>query len=91
MDWSFFLSNLPWIDCIDVGFTFLFYFIFVNVKFIFGKLRFVSQEIEAWMKENEGNESLLREFEEENTGEEATSQEFDSFLRKRAEAAQKRD
>ena len=43
------------------------------------------------MKENEGNESLLREFEEENTREEATSQEFDSFLRKRAEAAQKRD
>ena len=49
------------------------------------------QEIEAWMKENEGNETLLREFEEETTGEEATSQEFDTFLRKRAEAVQKRD
>ena len=43
------------------------------------------------MKENEGNETLLREFEEETTGEEATSQEFDTFLRKRAEAVQKRD
>ena len=43
------------------------------------------------MKENEGNETLLREFEEEVSGEEATSQEFDSFLRKSAEAAQKRD
>ena len=51
----------------------------------------LEQEIEAWMKENEGNETLLREFEEELSGEEATSQEFDSFLRKRAEAAQKRD
>ena len=43
------------------------------------------------MKENEGNETLLREFEEETTGEEAMSQEFDTFLRKRAEAVQKRD
>ena len=44
------------------------------------------QEIEEWMKENEGNEELMREFEQEG----ATSEEFDSFLRRRAEEAQKR-
>ena len=48
------------------------------------------QEIEEWMKENEGNEELMREFEQEAATEGATSQEFDSFLRRRAEAAQKR-
>ena len=48
------------------------------------------QEIEEWMKENEGNEELMREFEQEAATEAATSEEFDSFLRRRAEAAQKR-
>ena len=47
------------------------------------------QEIEAWMKENEGNEELMREFEQESFTEGATTEEFDSFLRKRAEAVQK--
>jgi len=45
------------------------------------------QEIEAWMRENEGNEDLMREFEQEAVGDGATSQEFDKFLRKRSEAA----
>jgi len=45
------------------------------------------QEIEAWMRENEGNEDLMREFEQEASGDGATSQEFDKFLRKRSEAA----
>lgn len=49
------------------------------------------QEIEAWMKENEGNEELMREFEQEALGDGATSQEFDKFLRKRSEAAQTRN
>jgi len=47
------------------------------------------QEIEAWMKENEGNEELMKEFEQESFTEGATTEEFDSFLRKRAEAVQK--
>ena len=43
------------------------------------------------MKENEGNEELMKEFEREAAATEgATSEEFDSFLRRRAEAAQKR-
>ena len=41
------------------------------------------------MKENEGNEELMREFEQESFTEGATTEEFDSFLRKRAEAVQK--
>jgi len=49
------------------------------------------QEIEAWMKENEGNEELMREFEQENLSDGATSEEFDSFLRRRAEAVQRRE
>ena len=43
------------------------------------------------MKENEGNEELMREFEQEALGDRATSQEFDKFLRKRSEAAQTRN
>ena len=43
------------------------------------------------MKENEGNEELMREFEQESLGDGATSHEFDSFLRRRAEEAQKRE
>ena len=43
------------------------------------------------MKENEGNEELMREFEQEALGDGATSQEFDKFLRKRSEAAQIRN
>ena len=39
------------------------------------------------MRENEGNEDLMREFEQEAFGDGATSQEFDKFLRKRSEAA----
>ena len=39
------------------------------------------------MRENEGNEDLMREFEQEALGDGATSQEFDKFLRKRSEAA----
>ena len=42
------------------------------------------------MKENEGNEELMKEFEQEAL-DGATSVEFDSFLRKRSEAALKRD
>jgi len=49
------------------------------------------QEIEEWMKENEGNEELMRQFEQEAAADgeagEATTEEFDSFLRRRAEAA----
>ena len=51
------------------------------------RLNFFFEEIEAWMRENEGNEDLMREFEQEATGDGATSQEFDKFLRKRSEAA----
>ena len=54
------------------------------------KTQFLWQEIEAWMKENEGNEELMKEFEQEAL-DGATSVEFDSFLRKRSEAALKRD
>ena len=43
------------------------------------------------MKENEGNEELMRQFEQEAAADgeagEATTEEFDSFLRRRAEAA----
>jgi len=49
------------------------------------------QEIEAWMKENEGNEELMREFEQENVVDGATSEEFDTFLRRRAESVQRRE
>ena len=53
----------------------------------FLRLIFFFEEIEAWMRENEGNEDLMREFEQEALGDGATSQEFDKFLRKRSEAA----
>jgi len=49
------------------------------------------QEIEAWMKENEGNEELMREFEQENFVDGATSEEFDTFLRRRAESVQRKE
>ena len=44
---------------------------------------FLCKEIEAWMKEHEGEEGLLPE---ETNGEDAITDEFNRFLEKRVEA-----
>jgi len=47
------------------------------------------EEIEAWMKENEGDEELMRSFAEEQSSEGAITEEFNKFLEKRVEAVKK--
>jgi len=44
------------------------------------------EEIEAWMKEHEGEEDLLPE---ETNGEDAITDEFNKFLEKRVEAVKR--
>eukprot|EP00092_Neocalanus_flemingeri_P023902 GFUD01025928.1.p1 GENE.GFUD01025928.1~~GFUD01025928.1.p1 ORF type:complete len:441 (+),score=134.66 GFUD01025928.1:83-1405(+) len=47
------------------------------------------EEIEAWMKEHEGEECLMGGVEENTNGEDVTSDEFNNFLKKRVEAVTK--